>query len=245
MDQIFTTLGLDKKERGVFLKLLQLGSVPVSLLANRLGLPRTSVYVILERLKALGVVQSFRQKGKTWVHSLPPEELKDLLLEKQRRVQSALEEYEENLPLLMKEESTLRLTPKVEFLEGKKGVIKAYKRVLKEKTFYSYFNPETVKKYASEIFLFIPENLEKKSGKAKELLVSCPEAKEYSAHIKNPNHEVKILPRGLDFASDVIICENSLYFFSYEKDQVCVVEITNKNLAETQRKMFELLWAKL
>lgn len=242
MDQIFSILGLDRKERKLYMKLLQLGPVPVALLAQSIGFPRTSVYVVVERLKDLGVLQTFRQKGKTWVHSIAPQELKTLLLEKQKRVQSALEEYEENLPTLLATEYEYRVIPKVEFLEGEKGVLKAYKRVLQEKFFYSYFNPATVKKFAPKIFLFIPDNLKKKGGKAREFLVNNEAADEYENHIQNPKHEVKILPKDFTFASDNIICEDKIYFFSYEQDQVCVVEITNKNLAETQRKMFELLW---
>ena len=242
MDQLFTALGLDRKEKRVFLKLMELGSIPVSLLAKASNLPRSSMYVILERLKKLEVVETSKQKGKIFLSCVATEELERLLIQKQNRLRSALKDFKENQQFLKNLGADSRVIPKVEFLEGKKGIMKAYRRVLKEKSFYSYFNPKAVKQFAPDIFLYIPENLRRSGGKAREFLVLSEEADEYCSAIKSPHHETKILPKGLSFSSDNIICEDKIYFFSYEKDQVCVVEITNKNLAETQRKMFELLW---
>lgn len=242
MDILFTTLGLDSKEKRIFLRLLSLGATPVSMLAKAVGLPRSSVYVVLERLKQLKVLETFKQGGKLFVQCIPPEDLEKLLQNKQSRVERALEDYREHLGALKEIQNQESVIPKVDFLEGKAGILKAYRRVLKEKRFYSYFNPASVKKFTPEIFLYIPENLKKVKGEAKEFLVDCPEAKEYAAAIHNPDHQVKTLPAGLKFFSDNILCDDKIFLFSYEKDQACVVEITNKNLADTQQKMFELLW---
>ena len=70
MDIFFSSLGLSQKEKRVFLKLLSLGATPVSMLAKALSLPRTSVYVLVERLKTLAVVETFKQQGKIFVRYL-------------------------------------------------------------------------------------------------------------------------------------------------------------------------------
>lgn len=225
--------------------MLEVGLSPVSLIAKIVGLPRSSVYVILDRLKKMGLIEEYKQKGKIFVKTVSPEDLQSILLRKQQSIKRALKDYEENLNFLKEMDGQFRLIPKVEFLEGKKGVLKAYGRVLKEKFFYSYFNPEAVKQFAPEIFSYIPENMKKVAGIAKELVVDGHAAKEYKSIITNPLHEVKLLPKGFHFSSDNIICENKIFLFSYDKDQVSVVEITNKNLAETQMRMFELLWSKI
>ena len=51
MQEIFTRLGLSAKETQTFLKLLELGAQPVSVVAKHVGIPRSTMYFIVDQLK--------------------------------------------------------------------------------------------------------------------------------------------------------------------------------------------------
>jgi sugar-specific transcriptional regulator TrmB len=242
MKILFKHLGLNEKEMNTFLTMLEYGAQPVSVIAKHVGLPRSSMYLILEKLKKLGFVEEFERADIKYVKCIPVKNIADVLRTKERRVHQTLEELEEKLPELETLENKLSITPKVKFFEGKKAVMKMYENVLKEKRFYAFFHPHFVKKIMPEYHFKIPEMLRKNKGKAMELLVSCPEAVEYQKRFHSFSHKIKVLPKAVVFASDTIICSNKIYLISYGEKEVSATEIINASLAKTQRVLFEQLW---
>ncbi len=225
-----------------WLKMLPLGTQPVSVMAKYAGVPRSSMYEILERLKKIHLMEEYEQNGITYIRCVPVEEISDVLALKERQIEESRRVLKEKLPQLLAMENKLSITPKVRFFEGKEESMKVYEEVLKEKEFYAAFHPELVKKMMPEYVDKVAEVLAQKQGRAKELLVDSPEAHRYQKQFSSPNHQIKILPKDVIFPSDTIICSNTIYMISYGENQVCATEIRNPALAKTQRAFFELIW---
>lgn len=245
MKQLFQNLGASEKEMRAWLKMLPLGTQPVSVMAKYAGVPRSSMYEILDRLKKIHLMEEYEQNGITYIRCVPVQEIADVLALKERQIEESRRVLKEKLPHLMAMENKLSITPKVRFFEGKKESMKVYEEVLKEKEFCAAFHPAYVKKMMPEYFDKVAEVLAQSRGKAKELLVACPEAREYQEKYASEHHQIKILPPGITFPSDTIICSNTIYMISYGDGQVCATEIRNPALAKTQRAFFELIWSAL
>src|SRR3989344_7489234 len=56
-------VGLDKKTEVIYRALLSLADAPVSAIARRAGIKRTSAYHILENLISMGLATSYRGRG--------------------------------------------------------------------------------------------------------------------------------------------------------------------------------------
>ena len=244
MKSIFQSLGADEKETQVFLRMLELGAQPISVMAKFAGVPRSSMYVILERLKGLNLIQEFKRNGIKYVRCIPVDELGDLLKMKERSIQQSLKVLQEKSEELKKTENRLSLTPKVTFYEGKKEVMKLYEQVLKEKRFYAVFNPQKVKIMMPEYHDKIPETIKAGRLHAKEFVVYGPEAKAYKNRYNSRSHQIKILPKERQFEADTIITAEKIYMIAYGKNEVSGVEIINQSLAEAQQTIFEALWDK-
>jgi sugar-specific transcriptional regulator TrmB len=242
---LFQKLGLSQKETRAFLKMLELGPQPVSIIARYVGVPRSSMYVILERLHKLELVEHFDRGGITFFRCIPVKNIAGIISEQKNTLEYTLKLLDEALPELESKENKLSITPKVRFFEGEAGAKKMYEEVLKEKSFYAAFNPELMKKKMPEYVYKIPEMLKSNECKAKELLTDSAEAKSYKKTFNSKNHEIKILPKGATFASDTIICENRIFMIAYGEDQISATEIVNPSLAQTQRVLFEQLWERL
>ncbi len=228
-----------------FLTLLELGAQPVSVIARRVGVPRSSMYLILDDLKKLQLAEEFEREGIKYFKCIPVRNIADVLKAKERKTHQTLELLEDKLPELEALENKLSITPKVKFFEGKEAVMKMYEEVLKEKGFYAFFHPKLVKRVMPEYYHKVAETLKKNKGRAKEFMVDCPEAQEYKKRFGSKNHQVKILPKRAVFASDTIITGDKIYMISYGEKEVSATEIFNTSLAKTQRIIFEELWERV
>lgn len=242
MEDLFDQFGLDERESSLFLELVRLGACPVSAWAKQTKTNRSSMYVVLERLRKLGLVTSFTHLGVIYVQAIPMAELPAKLADRQGEIERARNNLIKSLPVLQKLEKTSGLVPKVTFYEGKNRVEMMYEHVLKEKVFMAFLNPEKIKKMMPKYYHKIPEVLRDNRGRARELLVNCEEAVEYKKLYNDERHEIKVLDTGVVFASDTIITDNKIFMVGYSESEVMGTEIWNEELAKTQKAVFEIVW---
>ncbi len=242
MDKIIEKLGLSPKDSHSFLELVSLGACPISKWAKQAGLNRSSMYVLLERLKSKGLVTTFTHHGVLHAQAIPMSELPALLYDQQEKLSQTREFFLKNLPELQKLEKNHGLTPKVTFYEGEARIQTMYEHVLKEKSFKSFFHPGRIKSLMPSYFHKIPQSIRASGGVAQEILVSCPEAKEYQNLYHSPKHVIKILNQAINFSSDTIITSEKIYMVGYNDRAIVGTEIWNKELALTQSAIFDLVW---
>lgn len=242
MLDIFSQFHLDEKETNAFLELVKLGASPVSVWAKRAGINRSSMYVILDRLVAAGVVSLFAHRAVMHAKPLAVADLPTILDKKRRAIEETKAILLTRLPELTKLESTHTIRPTVRFFEGVARVEVMYEEVLKETSFVSFFHPGRVKAMMPEYFHKIPLTLKARGGRARELLVVSKEAQEYVRLYRSEKHEMHLLPPRVTFSSDTIITKQKIYLVGYGKDAVVATEIWNTELAQTQSVLFDLLW---
>lgn len=225
--------------------MLELGAQPVSVIAKYVGVPRSSMYVIMERLKKLHLVEEFERTGITYTRAISVNSIPGILKARERQIEHTLEMLEAKLPELAALENKLSITPQVKFLEGREASMTMYEEILREKDLYAAFNPGLMKKSMPEYYHKVAETLMEKQGTAKELLVDSQEAKKYKQKFSSSKHLIKILPPGVFFSSDIVICEQKIYMISYGENNVSATEVINSALALTQRVLFEELWKRI
>lgn len=245
MKELFQTLGLNEKETHAFLKMLELGAQAISVIAKHVGVPRSSMYVILDKLKRRNLIEEFERNGITYVKCIPVKNIPDLLKAKISKIEHVLKISHERLSFLEGIENKLGITPSVKFFEDKEEIMRMYEVVLKEKEFYAFFNPKLVKKVMPQYYYKIGETIKANRGSLKEILVSCPEAYKYKEKFNSRYHQIKILPKEISFSSDTIICRDKIYMIAYGESNVLATEIINPSLATTQWILFEQLWKSL
>ena len=237
-------MDLNQKETESYLRLLELWSQPISVLAKHVNMPRSSMYLVLDELIKKWFVESFKNSWITYVKSISPDRIKDLLNIKKQKIDNNIGLLNENLSKLKKIESRMSITPKITFYEWKDEVMKVYENVLKEKWFVAIFNPKSLKIHLSKYLYALAENIKKNWLIVKELVVDWAVARDYKKQFNSKNHQIIILPKNIEFESDTIICEDKIYMLSYGKNEISAIEIYNISLTKTQRIIFYELWDK-
>lgn len=241
--ELLLQFNLRPREADAFIELVQMGARPISVWAKHMGIPRSSMYVVAEKLKTEGLVMEFERHGTALIKAVELEKIKFLLERRRSIIEVTIETLQRILPELQKLEHNLSITPKVTFYEGKERVMQAYDDVLKEASFRAFFNPTRVKNAMPEYHDKIPENLKKHRGSAKELVINCADGWAYQEKYNSHFHEIKLLPRGMTFDSDTIITVDRIYMIGYGTTDIVATEIHNAELAETQAVLFDLVWA--
>ncbi len=122
--------GLSRNETKVYLALLPLGSATAGELISKAAIPRSKIYVVLDRLIEKGLA-SFVVKGRIrYFQASPPYHLKEILEKKEETIKTQKQEIEKIIPNLVEMQKEGYEEQKAVMFEGTKGVKAAITDIL-------------------------------------------------------------------------------------------------------------------
>jgi len=240
--QYLQSLGLTENEAKVYLVGLEEGPQSVQVLAKQTKLSRVTVYAIIESLTRFGLMTSV-QKGKKHVYAVePPERLITFGQQQAQKMESVVEEMQKRI-------QELKLVA-----SGDKPVV----RLFEGKEAFQFIQDDFLESGATEIREFgnldqIVENLDQsldlnpfyedldKKGVVRKLVYATK--KDQLRPSTNLKKIVK-LPGEADFFGDIFLYDDRVALSDFHDHHIVVI-IESKVVAETIRKMFDLLWKKL
>lgn len=241
---ILRSLGLNEKEIILYLMLLQLGTAPASLLGDKTGISRSTAQYTCQQLTKKGLI-SMATKANTFLYTAePPEKLLYLLHTEQEeleRKETRVNRIIGTLKAMINPDISL---PKVQFYEGKKGIIQLYEKILElQSPIDSFEDKGEMTHYISE---YVPQFI-KKRKKLKILnRVICPDKNEINIDDQKELREVRVLPtEKYPFSCDIKICKDQVSIFSFENTTAVGIAIHHKEIAKNFRLLFQALWEQL
>ncbi|MFA6305763.1 MAG: helix-turn-helix domain-containing protein [Candidatus Gracilibacteria bacterium] len=233
--QILISLGLTDKESKVYLAATEVGTSPVSQIAQKAGINRVTTYDILEKLKQRGLISHFTKKQTKYFTSTKPETL--------------LEEFEKHTNSLRLALPKLkRLTgetahPRVRYFEGIEGIKAIYADTLTSKTeILNYSNSEEIRnawpKYDTEYI--------EKRAKKKIFLRGICQNDEHGKKVHELDQkyfrEMRVIdPSQFDFTNEINIYDDKIAIISF-KDELIGMIIESQQIANSQRAIFDMCW---
>jgi sugar-specific transcriptional regulator TrmB len=234
MEKDLKRLGLSDREAKIYLELLKIGQAGAYALAKRIGIERTVTYNTLSKLVEKGLVSHVKTEGIRLFKAANPENLLKSIQEKEK-------EAKEIVSKLKEIQITSPSKSGVEIYEGKEGLKALYQKILGGKEKIVFVLGGTGKsidilKYEAP---HIAKDLIKKKINVKILAES--KAKQYSLEKEPYKYEVKYLPKDYNIKATTMIWGNyvSIHML-YEKPFIVIIE--DKEMAESYRNLFKLLW---
>ena len=242
MQNIIHELGLSAKEEAVLIALIELGAATVTRIAQKANLNRTTCYDILEKLNILGLVGYVAdRKQKTFVAE-PPETLVAYLERRSKQFAAKAEEVRKVLPELRAKYSERGRGPKIRFYEGKEGLETVYEDTLT--------SSEAIRAYASVRNMhdtlphYFPDYYTRRTKKRiaiRAILPATPEGIERSRHDEEELRESALVdPELFNFSPEINIYDDKVAIMSLAEEFAVIIE--SKEIAEAQKKIFELAW---
>lgn len=230
--------GLNDKEAQLYLSGLQLGSAPASDYAKAAGINRITAYNTLEELVSKGLFTLVRKARGKWYSPIPPEHLS---LEVQKNARA----LEHLVPELRSLQGTSERKPRVRFFEGWEGVKRVYEDTLTAKSELLNFANSTV------VRAFWPnydeEYVDERVRRGIHLRGIAPDdatGKRVHGEDKSKLREIRLVSsKEYDFKNEIKIYDHKVAIVSFgQNSEMFGVIIESKEVAETQRQIFEMAW---
>ena len=216
--------------------LSELGRATVLEIARKSKLNRVSLYYILEKMKERGLLTTLTEKNTTYFVPTDPRLMAERAKQHARDLEASVTEFK----ALLNKTGHL---PQVRFFEGLDGIKAVYEDTLHARTeILSYANSEDVRKYWPE---YDAEYVARRAQKKIWLRGLAPDDAE-GRRVKSEDplfhRELRLVDRKkLPFNNEVNIYDDKVAFVSFAGEPFGVI-IESKEMAGTQRSIFEMAW---
>lgn len=239
---VLQAVGLDSKQSQLYVAGLQLGTAPASDYAKSTGINRITTYNLLEEMVRRSYFTVIKKVRAKWYAPVAPE----FVALEARKNAEALERV---LPELRSLQGARYRKPRVRFFEGWEGVRHVYEDTLTASgELLNFANSAVVRKFWP---LYDEEYVEERVKRGIRLRGIAPDDNAgRSVHGADHDHlrEIRLVPASeFDFTNEINIYDHKVAICSFDsglhgdKDMFGVI-IESKEVAETQRQIFEMAW---
>lgn len=233
---VLEKIGLTRNQATVYLSLLKLGSSSAQSIIKESAMHRSRVYDSLEKLEDLGLVSFVVKNFKKYFQAVSPEKLLDYIEEQKESIKQVL-------PQLKKLEGTQKEEINASIYKGKEGIKTILSMVLKEKQDFYIFGAKGL--IFRKLKYFMP-NFEKERTKRKIKFIRLFDNKERAiASLKDLLAEGKILPIEFGVSSIVWIFGSKVAILLWKEEYPTAFLIEKKEIADSFRKWFMLVYDKI
>ncbi|TSC58206.1 MAG: transcriptional regulator TrmB [Candidatus Peregrinibacteria bacterium Greene0416_19] len=236
---ILSAVGIDDKQAQLYLAGLEIGSAPASDYSKRAGINRITSYHLLEQMVHAGrFTVEKKQRGKCYA-PVPPEHL---AVEARKNVDA----LQRALPELRSLRGAEYRKPHVRFFEGWEGLRHVYDDTLTAKTeLLNFANSAVVRRFWP---LYDDEYVAERVKRRIHLRGIAPDdatGRRVHGEDREKCREIRLVSaKEFDFANEIKIYDHKVAICSYGSagEDMFGVIIESKEVAETQRQVFEMAW---
>lgn len=245
IEELLKQLELSEKEVKVYLANLELGSALASAISKKAQINRGTTYDILRSLIQKGLVHTYWKRNKSYFSALEPEKLLRYAEQKTQQWDENKTRIEKYLPELKMLHRSSEEKPVIEFYEGKEGIISAYEDTLKLPKDSEILCYVSAKEMVEALPKYIPSYIEKRMKKGIKLRAISRDTTEGKNRAKRDKSELRqtlLVPaEKFPFTNEINIYGDKTLIVANAKEMFAVI-IKSKEIAQTQRAIFELAW---
>lgn len=242
-------LGLSTKEAGVYVASLALGAATVQQLAERSGIKRVTVYVILEALMGLGLMSQTNRGKKTLFISEDPTNLQRLLENKERELVEQRSHLSNLVPALQAMGEGAREMPAVRLYDTADGIKTLMHSFIEEaqgdksEGVCGFSNLDQLYSYFPEFRQTHANPARTKAGIASRFLYGFSEGPVMKAYDRQTNRQSRWIPLDKYPAEgDFTIVGNKIMFLAFGGKHPVGITIESGELARGMRTLFNMAW---
>jgi sugar-specific transcriptional regulator TrmB len=235
-------LGFNPKEAVVYLALLELGPSTATEIARKAKINRTTGYDILESLAGDGLVFLAGETKIQKYAAESPEKVVKFLENKIKKITEQIGQAQALLPQLLSVYNT-KEKPKVKYFEGVEGMQEALEDTLTaDGEILAYAIGDDVLRALSE--KYVRDYFKKRVARNISIRAIGPDTPADRAIILNDAAELRtslLVPKDkFYFSTETDIYNNKILIASWREKFAVIIE--SKEIAESQKKVFELAW---
>lgn len=246
LEEQLEKFGLSEKEAKTYMTLLVLGTSPVTVIAEKSGVNRSSAYVVLEALQKKGLVQALDDDKIQKFRAAPPEKLAQIAEERLRQHEEIHKTVTRIIPELKGVDKHNKFRPVIRVLEGKESLKQAFTSTLETKE--KVVRVASAIKNLSKILppTYVAKYIKKRHERNIKMYGIHPSDKVAKILLpisKLGDDEIVLLPKKeYKFPVDLAVWDDKVGFMSGENDGYAI-EIQSAEIAEVVKNIYDLAFA--
>lgn len=248
IEEYFSKLGFSGEITALYIALHREGPQTISELSRSSKIERTRIYRLLDELQATNLIESELRYKRTILRAAPPANL-DLLLSKREQATRELQDDLEHLHGALAQTSLTSPTTRVQSYQGPDGIKQMFwnqTRVNGEALSILYENMQS--RTNLTFFERWARLCNERKMTSRSLVGDRFIATQNDWYSRHSNDRLKrwsaryISSDVLPIAYSTVIYGDVTCYFSWKDDEIFGLEIYNQQIADTQRRLFEILW---
>jgi len=229
-------IGFSEKEAKVYLALVELGRADVSDISKYSGLKRSIIYVVLDDLIKRGYVNLDLKEKVNHYTALDPQKVF-------YNLKSVFNDFEQILPSLQATYNKKAEKPKINYFEGKRGIISVYRQMDQVRDALIISSYARLAKYIPREVKKMLKAIKTKSipFKGRHLIPNTPEDIKLGKLLRKYDQEVKIIPEKQSLFMDFVLFDGKLAITSLSKELFIIV-IESEPIFKSMKIVFEMAW---
>lgn len=236
---VLQTFGLTPRQAEIYLALRKHGQLPVLELARRTGIPRVSVYAVVDELARLGIVSQITKNKRKIVEAHAPRMLLAMLEKKLLLFQGAIPLLESLGPGVIEEASFQYYVGND---QSRQGQIDFYEDLARQKVklVRSFAHSDLVDKFPK----FLPAMIKRRRemGIATQLLVPGGTKAASTIFRTGEDRELRYLPARFPFNCNCLIGGSSILFIVTQQKEPTVILMRSKPVSGLLAACFSFIW---
>ena len=239
IQHILEAVGLHPKEAKLYLVGLQLGNAPASAYAKKTHLNRITAYNTLEHLVRKGHFTTMKKVRAKWYAPVAPEYLS---VEARKNAQA----LDHALPELRSIRGAEARQPHVRFFEGWEGARRVYEDTFTaDDELLNFANSVIIRKYWPRYDEEYVQERVRRNIRLRGIAPDDATGRKVQGMDKESLREIRLVSaKDFDFTNEINIYGNKVAIVTFGDDESALfgVIIESKEVAETQRQIFEMAW---
>ena len=221
-------IGLNRTEAKVYLALIEAGPSRAGFITRKAGVHRRNVYDAIEMLIQKGLVSYIKENNIRLYSAVEPSRLLEITKEKEQNVKSILPELESKFNFIHSKNETV-------FYRGKQALKSIFDDQINEgKEVLVIGASPNAKDIVKYYFPRYDNERKRKNIKVKAIFTG-------KTDYKIPLSEIKYLPKEFNSPSATNIYGNKVAIILWTEEPIAIL-INQKEIADSYRHYFELLW---
>lgn len=236
-------IGLTEREARVYLYLLEYKESKTGIMCSKLNIPNSHIYRILEKLLDKGIISYKIVNNIKVFRPVDPESLFALFKEKEEQLENEKKDLRAFISNLKKIEIKEKKLNDFKYFEGISGVRSMFTEFIEswvsDSRVYIASAPIAYEKWNAFLLdMFHPPRIKKNIHQQ---LIVPTRLKKFALE-RDKFQPIEIKYSDVEMEAEFGVCGDYTYFLSYG-DKPYALLIKDKNFANTQIKIFQVMWA--
>ncbi len=228
--QNLINLGLSEEEILVYLSTLDNGSATVLELARNTGIPRTTVYLLIDSLTDKKLLKLSSDTKKKQYLPASPEDLIHLAQAKKEQMQETLHSLRAELPQLHALYRLYHTQPKIQYYSGKSEIIKLFEESLNYDRIYLYLISSDFSSYFGSYANTYRTAFKKAMCYTREILSRTVENLQYQKENNSVRNQIVLLSQEDVANVDTLIYGEKTIIITYKDSHPHATVICDKDI---------------